>query len=221
MGKTTPTGISVGLNKGHVTTVRELKPRPASRKGVRQSHARDRRFPGAAQANPGRASSSQGCPSARHRLGFGRGAWACPAEADTDRPRPGNPGRARAAAAWAATAPPHRPDMQGHMAATVGGVSPTRSFPCAGKPQEGVAARRVCHGGTPAGWERSEGVEIQLYRRRGRSSTPLAVPALPRGPLASFLAKKAGGGARVQCRAAADRDSYDSVGRRWPVRRRR
>jgi hypothetical protein len=32
---TVPSGISVGINHGHVTTLRTLKPRPASRKGVR------------------------------------------------------------------------------------------------------------------------------------------------------------------------------------------
>ena len=31
----TATGIAVGLNKGHVTTKRELAPRPSNRKGVR------------------------------------------------------------------------------------------------------------------------------------------------------------------------------------------
>eukprot|EP00299_Pterocystis_sp_00344_P008767 c3453_g1_i2.p1 GENE.c3453_g1_i2~~c3453_g1_i2.p1 ORF type:complete len:114 (+),score=14.26 c3453_g1_i2:42-344(+) len=32
------TGIAVGKNKGHVTTKRELAPRPASRKGRKSKH---------------------------------------------------------------------------------------------------------------------------------------------------------------------------------------
>ena len=30
-------GLAVGLNKGHVTTAREIKPKPVNRKGVTDS----------------------------------------------------------------------------------------------------------------------------------------------------------------------------------------
>jgi hypothetical protein len=45
----TATGIAVGLNKGHVTTKRELAPKPASRKGVRGA---EDRAAGVAAATP-------------------------------------------------------------------------------------------------------------------------------------------------------------------------
>ncbi|KAI8892004.1 ribosomal protein L36e [Globomyces pollinis-pini] len=34
------TGIAAGLNKGHVTTLRELKPKPSNKKGVLSKHTK-------------------------------------------------------------------------------------------------------------------------------------------------------------------------------------